>query len=228
MRILIAEDETEIAKALKIILEHSRFAVDTVDNGLDALDYVMTGNYDIAVLDIMMPGMDGIEVLKTLRANGLTLPILLLTAKSEIEDRVAGLDAGADDYLPKPFATTEFLARIKALSRRVSFYTPNVLSLGNTSLDCNAFTLSVNQNTVRLNNKEFQVMEQFMRNPHNVFSANQLMERVWGYDSKSEIDVVWTYIAFLRKKLKQLSSNIEIRTMRGAGYSLEELSCKEN
>ncbi|MDO5561032.1 MAG: response regulator transcription factor [Oscillospiraceae bacterium] len=228
MRILIAEDENEIAKALKVILERSRYCVDTVDNGGDALDYIINGNYDIAVLDIMMPVMDGLTVIQKIRARNFNIPVLLLTAKSEVEDRVAGLNAGADDYLPKPFATSEFIARIKALSRRVSTYTPDIVSLGNTSLDCTSFLLSTPTDSVKLNNKEFQMMEIFMRSPHAVFSAERFMERIWGYDSDSEIDVVWAYIAFLRKKLKVLKADIEIQTVRGAGYSLEELTWKKS
>lgn len=223
MRILIAEDEPEVAKALKIMLERSHFAVDTVDNGRDALDYLMGGQYDVAVLDIMMPGMDGLEVLERLRAQGRSLPVLLLTAKSEIEDRVTGLDAGADDYLTKPFAASEFVARVKALTRRIQNFTPQVITLGSLSLDCNSFLLSGPSGSLRLNNKEFQMMELFLRNPRNIFSTAQLMERIWGCDSESGMDVVWTYIAFLRKKLKHLEADVQLRTIRGAGYTLEEL-----
>lgn len=223
MRILIAEDEPEVAKALKIMLERSHFAVDTVDNGRDALDYLTGGQYDVAVLDIMMPGMDGLEVLERLRAQGRSLPVLLLTAKSEIEDRVTGLDAGADDYLTKPFAASEFVARVKALTRRIQNFTPQVITLGSLSLDCNSFLLSGPSGSLRLNNKEFQMMELFLRNPRNIFSTAQLMERIWGCDSESGMDVVWTYIAFLRKKLKHLEADVQLRTIRGAGYTLEEL-----
>ncbi len=223
MRILIAEDESEVAKALKIMLERSHFAVDTVDNGRDALDYLTGGQYDVAVLDIMMPGMDGLEVLERLRAQGRSLPVLLLTAKSEIEDRVTGLDAGADDYLTKPFAASEFVARVKALTRRIQNFTPQVITLGSLSLDCNSFLLSGPSGSLRLNNKEFQMMELFLRNPRNIFSTAQLMERIWGCDSESGMDVVWTYIAFLRKKLKHLEADVQLRTIRGAGYTLEEL-----
>lgn len=223
MRILIAEDEPEVAKALKIMLERSHFAVDTVDNGRDALDYLTGGQYDVAVLDIMMPGMDGLEVLERLRAQGRSLPVLLLTAKSEIEDRVTGLDAGADDYLTKPFAASEFVARVKALTRRIQNFTPQVITLGSLSLDCNSFLLSGPSGSLRLNNKEFQMMELFLRNPRNIFSTAQLMERIWGCDSESGMDVVWTYIAFLRKKLKHLEADVQLRTIRGAGYMLEEL-----
>jgi len=225
MRILIAEDEVSIAKALKVMLEKNKYAVDIVHNGSDALDYIEQFSYDALVLDIMMPGMDGLSVLKQARRNGITTPTLFLTAKGEIEDRVTGLNAGADDYLPKPFAAQEFLARVRALTRRSGVYTPDIISLGNTTLDCSQYMLSASGQSIRLNNKEYQLMELFLRHPHQVFSTGHLMEKVWGIDSEAEIDVVWTYIGFLRKKLKTLCSNIEIKTIRGAGYSLEELPC---
>ena len=225
MRILIAEDEQTIAKALKVMLEKNRYAVDVVYNGIDALVFTRTTSYDVIVLDIMMPGLDGIEVLKTIRKEGNTTPTLFLTAKAEVNDRVAGLDAGADDYLPKPFASTEFLARVRALSRRSNSYTESILHLGNTTLDLGQYKLKTEQYEVRLNNKEFQLLELFMKNPRKVFSSEHLMEKVWDLDSEADIDVVWTYIGFLRKKLKQIGSNIEIKTIRGAGYALEETSC---
>jgi two-component system, OmpR family, response regulator ArlR len=225
MRILIAEDEVTIAKALKVMLEKNKFAVDMVHNGNDALDYIFAGDYDALVLDIMMPGKDGIEVLKAARAAGNTTPALFLTAKAEIADKVAGLDAGADDYLPKPFAASEFLARVRALVRRSTAYTPNVLSLGNATLDCSLYMLKGPCGEIRLNNKEYQLAELFLRHPRQVFSSEHLMERVWGPDSEAEMDVVWTYIGFLRKKLKQIGANIEIKTIRGAGYALEVTQC---
>lgn len=225
MRILIAEDEQTIAKALKVMLEKNRYAVDVVYNGIDALVFTRTTSYDVIVLDIMMPGLDGIEVLKTIRKEGNTTPTLFLTAKAEVNDRVAGLDAGADDYLPKPFASTEFLARVRALSRRSNSYTESILHLGNTTLDLGQYKLKTEQYEVRLNNKEFQLLELFMKNPRKVFSSEHLMEKVWDLDSEADIDVVWTYIGFLRKKLKQIGSNIEIKTIRGAGYALEETLC---
>lgn len=222
MRILIAEDEISIAKALKLVLEKNKYAVDMVHNGTDAYCYMTSVRYDAAVLDIMMPGIDGLEVLKKARAEGVSTPVLFLTAKSEVEDRVEGLEAGADDYLPKPFAITEFLARVKALTRRSEAYTPSVMTFGNLSLDIGGYTLSA-EKTVRLNNKEFQLIELFMHYPRKVFSTELLMERIWGLDSEAEIDVVWTYIGFLRKKLREIGSSAEIRTVRGAGYSLEEI-----
>lgn len=225
MRVLIAEDETEIAKALKVMLERNKYTVDIVHNGMDALDYIFLHDYDGIVLDIMMPGLDGLEVLRRIRSKGVAVPVMFLTAKGEVEDRVAGLDAGADDYLAKPFAASELVARVKALTRRKGSYTPMVLTLGRTSLDINTYELSVSDRSLRLNNKEYQMMELFLRNPHHVFSSERLMEKIWGLGSEAEIDVVWTYIGFLRKKLKQLEADIEIKTVRGAGYSLEEKTC---
>lgn len=225
MRILIAEDEQTIARALKVMLEKNKFNVDIVHNGVDALDYIQASHYDALVLDIMMPGMDGLTLLKTVRSDGITTPALFLTAKGEIEDRVAGLDAGADDYLPKPFASSEFLARVRALVRRSENFAAPVLQLGNTQLDCSQYLLRSPMGEIRLNNKEFQLMELFMRNPRQVFSTERLMEMVWGMESDAQIDVVWTYIGFVRKKLKQVDADLEIKTIRGAGYAMEESRC---
>ncbi len=225
MRILIAEDEEAIARALKAMLEKSKYTVDVVYNGTDALDYITTLCYDALVLDIMMPGMDGIEVLRAARGQGITTPALFLSAKAEVADRVAGLDAGADDYLPKPFAASELLARVRALVRRSDSYAAPVLRVGSTILDCSCYALRMGEDEQRLNNKEFQLLELFMRHPRQVFSSELLMEKVWGLDSDADIDVVWTYIGFLRKKLKALRADVEIRTIRGAGYALEESRC---
>ena len=225
MRVLIAEDEVTIARALKVMLEKNKYAVDVVYNGKDALDYIRAASYDALVLDIMMPGMDGLTVLREARALGITTPALFLTAKAEVEDRVTGLDAGADDYLPKPFDASEFLARVRALTRRSGAYTPDRLTLGNMSLDCGTYQLRTPYGETRLNNKEYQLMELFLRNPRQVFSTGHLMERIWGLDSESEMEVIWTYIGFLRRKLKALQADIEIRTIRGAGYALEETRC---
>lgn len=223
MRVLIAEDEVSIARALKVMLEKNKYAVDVVHNGNDALDYIKTMSYDVLVLDIMMPGKDGIEVLKAVRAGGNTTPALFLTAKAEVADRVAGLDAGADDYLPKPFAASEFLARVRALTRRSNTYASTVLTLGNVTLDCSQYILRTPKEESRLNNKEYQLMELFLRHPRQVFSLEHLMDKVWDLDTESEMNVVWTYIAVLRKKLKQIGANVMIRTIRGAGYTLEEM-----
>ena len=225
MRILIAEDEVSIARALKVMLEKNKYAVDVVYNGKDALDYIRAASFDALVLDIMMPGMDGLTVLCEARALGITTPALFLTAKAEVEDRVTGLDAGADDYLPKPFDASEFLARVRALTRRSGAYTPSRLTLGNISLDCGTYQLLTPFDETRLNNKEFQLMELFLRHPRQVFSSEHLMEKVWGLDSEADMDVVWTYIGFLRRKLRQIGADIEIKTIRGAGYALEEMRC---
>lgn len=221
MRVLIAEDEVATAKALKLLLEKSKYSVDIVHNGNDAWDYVSDGGYEVVVLDIMMPGMNGIEVLKKMRNNGIKTPVLMLTAKAEIEDRVAGLEAGADDYLPKPFATNELIARIKALGRRSENYTDSVKKAGNLELDGNRYEMRVKDKSVSLSNKEYQLMELFVLHPGFVFSTEHLMDKIWGLDSDSDIDVVWTHIGFVRKKLRGLDANVEIKTIRGAGYSLE-------
>lgn len=225
MRILIAEDEVGIAKALKLVLEKNRYAVDMVHNGLDALDYILSVGYDAIVLDIMMPGLDGLEVLRRAREHGVHTPVLFLTAKGEVEDRIAGLDAGADDYLPKPFVMGEFLSRVRALTRRSGSYSDDIVRVGDTQLNISSYTLSCSGESVRLNNKEFQLMELFMRNRGRVFSTDALMQKVWDLDTEAETDVVWTYIGFLRKKLRGLGSGIEIKTIRGAGYALEEKEC---
>lgn len=228
MRILIAEDEVQLAKGLKYLLEKNKFSVDIVHDGLEALEYFHNLEYDAIVLDIMMPGLNGIKVLETIRAEKSGVPVMMLTAKAEIEDRVTGLEAGADDYLPKPFSTREFIARVRALVRRNDGYTDNILSFGNIRLDCNRFELSVGMESVRLNNKEYQVLELFLRHPHYVFSSGHIMDKIWRQDSEAGMDVVWTYIGYVRKKLKLLGADVEIRTVRGAGYSMEENQCSRN
>ena len=224
MKILIAEDEISTAKALKVILEKSKFSVDIVHNGNDAWSYIQAGPYEVIVLDIMMPGMSGLEVLAKLRANNIKTPVLMLTAKGELEDRVAGLEAGADDYLPKPFATAELIARVKALGRRSEIYSDSVKQAGNLVLDSNKYEMRVGSKSVTLTNKEYQLMELFILHPGFVFSTEHLMEKIWGLDSESYIDVVWTHIGFVRKKIKSLDANVEIKTIRGAGYSLEVIT----
>ncbi len=225
MRILIAEDEVELAKGLKFLLEKNKFSVDVVHDGAEALDSIRCYGYDVIVLDIMMPKISGLDVLGYIRKSKSKVPVLMLSAMAEVEDRVAGLEAGADDYLPKPFAGREFIARVKALSRRNAGYEELILSFGDVRLDCNRYELACQSETVRLNNKEFQLAELFMRHPHFVFSTNHLMDKIWGQDSEADISVVWTYIGFVRKKLRQIGSGVEIRTVRGAGYSLEETAC---
>lgn len=225
MRLLLAEDERELSKALCAVLKHNNYSVDPVYNGQDALDYGLCENYDGIILDIMMPKMDGLEVLRKLRENGVSTPVIFLTAKSEIEDRITGLDTGADDYLTKPFNMGELLARIRALTRRKSEYSPNLLTFGNISLNRETFELSSGENSVRLGNKEFQMMEMLLSNPARLISTEQFMERIWGYETEAEINVVWVYISYLRKKLTSLSASVEIKAVRGVGYTLEEIKC---
>jgi DNA-binding response OmpR family regulator len=170
----------------------------------------------------MMPKRNGLEVLEKLREQGIHTPILMLTAKSEIEDRIRGLDKGADDYLSKPFAMGELLARVRAMTRRKSEFTPNLIELGNMKLNKESFELSNGNATLRLSNKEFQMLEMLMNNPKRLISTEQFMERIWGYDAEAEINVVWVYISYLRKKLDSLEANVKIKAVRGIGYTLEE------
>lgn len=220
MRILLCEDERDLSDALSAILKHNNYSVDQVYDGLEALDYLEASNYDVVILDIMMPKLDGVEVLRRLRASGSDIPVIMLTAKSQIEDKILGLDSGADDYLTKPFDSSELVARLRAITRRVSTALQSVLSLGNTQLDTASFVLSTDSGSVTLTNKEFQMMEYFMLNAGNVISADSFMEKIWGYDSDTEINVVWVYISYLRKKLSSLGSNLKIKVSRNIGYSL--------
>ena len=221
MRLLLAEDEKSLARAVSAILEKNNFSVDVVYDGADALDWLRAGNYDGAVLDIMMPKMDGITVLKTIRAEGNMLPVLLLTAKSEIDDKVEGLDSGANDYLTKPFAAKELLARIRAMTRAQTAQPSSTLSVGNLTLDRATFELKSPSGSFRLANKEFQMLETLMANPKTLVSTERFMEKIWGYDAEAEINVVWVYISYLRKKLTALNANVQIKATRNAGYSLE-------
>ncbi|MBQ3262319.1 MAG: response regulator transcription factor [Oscillospiraceae bacterium] len=221
MRLLLAEDEKSLARAVSAILEKNNFSVDVVYDGADALDWLRAGNYDGAVLDIMMPKMDGITVLKTIRAEGNMLPVLLLTAKSEIDDKVEGLDSGANDYLTKPFAAKELLARIRAMTRTPTAQPSSTLQFGNLTLDRATFELKSPTGSYRLANKEFQMLETLMANPRSLISTERFMEKIWGYDAEAEINVVWVYISYLRKKLAALNANVQIKATRNAGYSLE-------
>lgn len=221
MRLLLAEDEKELSDALVAILKHNNYSVDAVYNGEDALHYLEADNYDGAILDIMMPKMDGITVLQNIRAKGNDVPILILTAKSEVDDRVLGLDSGADDYLSKPFAAKELLARIRSVTRRRTEAVSSVLNVGNLSLDCTTFELKSSTDTIRLPNKEFQIMELLAANPGQVISTERFMEKIWGYDSETDVGVVWAYISYLRKRLTELEANVKIKAARGQGYYLE-------
>ena len=221
MRLLLAEDEKELANALSVILQHNQYSVDVVHNGKDALDYLDTDLYDAAVLDIMMPIMDGLTVVKELRKRGSNLPVLLLTAKSEIDDRVNGLDAGADDYLTKPFATKELLARIRAITRRGQDTTDTSLTFQNITLNRSTYILSSPTGEFRLGNKEYQMLEMLMVRPGQVIPTERFMEKIWGYDSEAELNVVWVYLSYLRKKLTALDAKVQIKVARNLGYSLE-------
>ena len=220
MKLLLAEDEVELNQALAAVLKRSNYSVDCVYDGQEALDYLEMSEYDGVILDIMMPKKNGLEVLREIRSKKNTVPVLLLTAKSQLDDKVEGLDAGADDYLTKPFAMKELLARIRAMTRRQSDLTDNVLSFANITLDRSVFEMSVGNEKIRLANKDFQMMEMLMTNPGQVISTERFMEKIWGYDTDTEINVVWVYISNLRKKLTSLGADAEIKAVRGQGYSL--------
>ncbi len=222
MRLLLCEDEKPLSDALSMILKHNNYSVDCVYDGEEALNYLLAENYDAVILDIMMPKVDGITVLKKIRSQGNDIPVIMLTAKSQLDDKVLGLDNGADDYITKPFETKELLARIRASTRKSNNNnTTSILAVGNVTLDQTTFELSTNKETIRLANKEFQMMEMLMINNNNLISTDKFMEKIWGYDSETEINVVWVYISYLRKKLATLNANIEIKATRNTGYSLE-------
>lgn len=222
MRLLIAEDDKDIARALTALFEHNHYSTDAVSNGNDAYDYGLTGNYDGMILDIMMPGMDGLEVLRALRSAGIKTPVLLLTAKGEVEDRVCGLDAGADDYLPKPFAASELLARVRAMLRRKENYQNDTLEFEGMSLHLSTFELSFRSESIRLVSREFQMLQMLMQSPGAVISTEQFMERIWGWESDVEVSIVWVYISNLRKKMDKLGVPVNIKALRGVGYCLEK------
>lgn len=223
MRLLLAEDEKALAKALKAILERSNYSVDAVYDGEAALEYMAAGNYDGIILDIMMPKKDGLTVLKEIRKKGSKIPVLLLTAKGEVDDKVEGLDAGANDYLTKPFHAKELLARLWAMTRVQMESEDSQLKAGNVTLDRATFELTTPKGSIRLANKEYQMMEFLMSNPGHLISSERFFEKIWGYDSEAELNVVWVYLSNLRKKLSSLDADIQIRATRNAGYSLEEL-----
>ena len=223
MRLLLAEDERSLSRAVTVLLRKNHYEVDPVYDGEEALAYLCSGNYDGAILDIMMPKRDGIDVLRQLRRQGNRLPVLLLTAKAEIEDKVEGLDSGANDYLTKPFASQEPLARVRAMTREQTEQGTSRLQVGNITLDRATFLLSSPTGSLRLTNKEFQVLELLMCNPRQVISAQRFLEKIWGYDSEAEINVVWVYLSYLRKKLAALHGNLQIKARRGVGYCLEEI-----
>ena len=223
MRLLIAEDDNDIRKALIALLQKNNYTVDGTDNGSNAYMFASQGQYDGIILDIMMPGLDGLEVLSKLRSEKNAVPVLLLTAKSEVEDRVKGLDAGADDYLPKPFSVSELLARVRAMLRRREQYQAEILSYGDLSLNSASFELICNDQKLALSSREYQIMEMLMHAPTSIVTSNNLMEQIWGWDSDVSVNNIWVYISNLRKKLQQLGTSVSIRAVRGVGYCLEEL-----
>ncbi|WP_461205280.1 response regulator transcription factor [Clostridium sp. DL1XJH146] len=223
MKLLLAEDEKELSKALVAILKYSKYTVDAAYDGEEALAYLETENYDGVILDIMMPKIDGITVLKTIRAKGDNVPVLMLTAKAEIDDRVAGLDSGANDYLTKPFATKELLARIRTMTRSQSEVTKSTLTVGSVNLNRSNFEISSEHGRFRLANKEFQMLEMLMINPGHSITTERFMEKIWADDSEAETNIVWVYISYLRKKLSSLNADVHIEEFGNGEYSLEVL-----
>lgn len=227
MRLLLAEDEAALSKALTAILKRNNYSVDQVYDGLLALEYLAANNYDGVILDVMMPKMDGIAVLRELRRRGNMIPVLLLTAKSETDDKVEGLDAGANDYLTKPFNVRELLARIRAMTRVSTSQPDSELRFGNVALNRATFELSSPSGSVSLANKEFQMLELLMNNPQNLISAERFIEKIWGYDSDAEANVVFVYISYLRRKLALINADIQIKAARNVGYSLAKTELSE-
>lgn len=221
MKLLYAEDEISMSEAVVDILTYHKYNVDAVYNGQDALDLAMSEKYDGIILDIMMPEKSGLEVLKSLREYGCKTPILLLTAKSEVEDRIEGLDLGADDYLAKPFAMGELMARVRAMLRRKENFTPNILQRGNLKLNMQSYELCVEDKKLVLPKIEYQLMELFMLNEGMYLSTETILTKVWGYDTETEIGAVWVYVSYLRKKLTSLNADVTITAKRNIGYTLE-------
>lgn len=221
MKLLIAEDDPKLLKSLIHILENNKFSVDGVNNGDDALNYGLTGEYDGIILDIMMPGMDGLKILQALRAKNITTPALFLTARTEVSDRVEGLDAGADDYLPKPFSTVELLARIRAMLRRKDTYLPDLLTVGSVTLNRSTYQLSYGNEIQSLSGKEFQILEMLMQQPGMIIPSERFITHLWGWDTSVDTSVIWVHISNLRKKISAVNAPAEIRFIRNAGYVLE-------
>ena len=222
MKLLFAEDDPDVSRSVTALLTRSHYSVDPVYNGNDALTYLTDGDYDACIMDIMMPGMNGDEVVRKARAAGSQVPVIMLTAMGEVEDRINGLDAGADDYLAKPFDGGELLARIRALLRRHESYSPDVVTYGDLTLNRSTFALSCHEKSVSLSNKAFQMMEMLMLSPGRIISVDEFMQHIWGWDSESEINVVWVNISTLRKQLSSMDSKTAIKVVRGAGYRLEK------
>ncbi|HAP78831.1 MAG TPA: DNA-binding response regulator [Ruminococcus sp.] len=224
MRILVIEDEVQLADAVSEILKRNKYFVDTVYDGADGLDYALTGVYDCILLDVMLPKMNGFEVLSNLRQEKVSTPVIMLTAKSEVEDKITGLDGGADDYITKPFNTNELLARIRATTRRKGeLVDDNCISFENLKLMKNSCSIAYGGNDIKLSLKEFQIMELLISNPHRILPKERIIEKIWGYESDVEYNNIEVYISFLRKKLSTMCSDIQIKTARGIGYSLEKV-----
>ena len=222
MKLLFAEDDPDVSRSVTALLTRSHYSVDPVYNGNDALTYLTDGDYDACIMDIMMPGMNGDEVVRKARAAGSQVPVIMLTAMGEVEDRINGLDAGADDYLAKPFDGGELLARIRALLRRHESYSPDIVTYWDLTLNRSTFALSCHEKSVSLSNKSFQMMEMLMLSPGRIISVDEFMQHIWGWDSESEINVVWVNISTLRKQLSAMDSKTAIKVVRGAGYRLEK------
>ena len=221
MKLLLAEDESRLLKSLKHIFQRNQYVVDAVSTGTDALAYAETAEYDGLVLDIMLPGLDGLEVLRRIRSQGVSTPVLFLTARSEVYQRVEGLDAGADDYLAKPFSTAELLARVRAMLRRKDNYLPDLLRAGPLLLNRSAYTINCGPGTQSLSGRDFQIMEMLMERPSFIVTVDEIMAHVWGWDSDADVSVIWVHISNIRKKLARLGAPVSIRFVRSAGYVLE-------
>lgn len=221
MKLLYAEDEPALSEAVVDYLTYHKYIVDAVYNGEDAYDYAISGGYDGIILDIMMPKRDGLEVLSALRRNGCRTPVLLLTAKTQVEDRIQGLDTGADDYLPKPFDMGELIARIRAMLRRREEYHPDLIRFGDLTLDLQSGAINVGEMSFQLPKQEYRVMEQLMLNHTLYLSSEQLLVKAWGYDAETDLNIVWLYISYLRKRLSAMESRVEIVSKRNVGYKLE-------
>ncbi len=221
MRILIVEDERSLSMILTEILKKNNYIVDAVFNGADGLEYATSSEYDVILLDIMLPVMNGLEMLRKLRLGKNSTPVLLLTAKSELEDKISGLDCGADDYITKPFETGELLARIRSVSRRKDVFIDDVQTLDNLTINKNTLTLSTDMGSIKTSLKEYQILEMFFKNPKQIISKEQFIEKIWGHDFDGEYNSVEVYISFIRKKLSAIKANVIIKAHRGVGYSLE-------
>lgn len=221
MRILIVEDEVSLADAIAAILKKEQYFTDQVYDGADGLDYALSGIYDLILLDIMLPKMNGLDVLKRIRAEGLSTPVMLLTARTEVNDKIKGLDLGADDYLTKPFNKGELLARVRALTRRKGEIPPDELKFGDIVLNQSTYELTSGGNSVKLGAKEFKIMQMLLYSPKIIISKDEFMDKIWGYDSEAEYNSIEVYVSFLRKKLSAIKSKVQIKASRGVGYYLE-------